>query len=116
MGRFSKGRTRSSASTGVRGPWQATRISMRFSQRKEILVVWLTAPMAMWGLCNRGGAITSCASSDAASGWESFTLEEQADGMVAIRTCHGTYIAATKEGDLRASSTEVSGWEAFSVE
>lgn len=53
--------------------------------------------------------------------WEIFTLEPQANGKVAFRTYHGTYLrAAPQEGDqdkaVRSIQLRIEDWEKFTIE
>ena len=56
-----------------------------------------------------------CCSAERASAWEEFTFKRLDSTGWAIKTFHGTYLSAQKDGRL-TTSNEVSGWETFSVE
>eukprot|EP01116_Phalansterium_solitarium_P002468 TRINITY_DN1251_c0_g1_i2.p1 TRINITY_DN1251_c0_g1~~TRINITY_DN1251_c0_g1_i2.p1 ORF type:complete len:371 (-),score=36.43 TRINITY_DN1251_c0_g1_i2:158-1270(-) len=48
--------------------------------------------------------------------WETWTVERQSDGKVALRSDHNTYLTAKPEGTLECTAQWVGPWEKFSIE
>ena len=48
--------------------------------------------------------------------WETFTVEAETGGKVAIKTHFGYYLSAQKDGRLQADRSSVGDWERFTPE
>ena len=56
------------------------------------------------------------ANKDKMDAWETFTVEAETGGKVAIKTHFGYYLSAQKDGRLQADRSSVGDWERFTPE